>query len=130
MTRVLTLLIFLAIAASQPVLSESVTVWATNSASGQLGMPRGGALASIYLSHLKCKPGLFTASPARPLPFQLAGVQVVVNGALAPTLAVYIPAPGETSRAQMNIQVPMERNATLNADGTEPSFSQPYSYRE
>ncbi|MCZ2147881.1 MAG: hypothetical protein LC126_08885, partial [Bryobacterales bacterium] len=43
----------------------------------------------------------------------------IVNGALAPILAVYIPAPGETSRAQVNIQVPMERNATLNTDGSE-----------
>jgi uncharacterized protein (TIGR03437 family) len=119
MSSVFTLLALLGIAASPPVLSQSVTVWVTNPASNQLGMPRGGALASIYLSRLNGKPGLYTAPPAGPLPFRLADVQVIVNGALAPILAVYIPAPGETSRAQVNIQVPMERNATLNTDGSE-----------
>jgi len=117
MARIMSFGILLA-AALQPVLCQSVTVWVTNPASNRLGMPRGGALASIYLSRLNGKPGLYTAPPAGPLPFRLADVQVIVNGALAPILAVYIPAPGETSRAQVNIQVPMERNSTLGLNGS------------
>ncbi|MCZ2152033.1 MAG: hypothetical protein LC126_30180 [Bryobacterales bacterium] len=118
MARTILFVILMAAAASQTASCQTLTLWVTDSASLQFGMPRGGALATIFLSGLEGKPGLYTAPPAGPLPFRLAGLQVLVNGALAPILAVYIPREGEKAQAQINFQVPLERNATLHPDGT------------
>jgi uncharacterized protein (TIGR03437 family) len=87
-----------------------------NAASFREGMPSGGALATIFCSGLGEAPGMYTASP--PLPFKLAGVEVTVNGAPSPILAVYIPAPGQSAPAQINFQVPVERNSTFDPLGT------------
>jgi uncharacterized protein (TIGR03437 family) len=82
-------------------------------------MPFGGGLASIFVSGLTGTPGLVTASSALPLPYQLAGVSVGVNGAAAPILAVFIPEPGSAGYAQINIQIPSERNETLTSHGMD-----------
>jgi uncharacterized protein (TIGR03437 family) len=84
-----------------------------NAASFQSGMPSGGALATVFCSGLGGSPGTYTAPPTSPLPFKLAGVQVRVNAASAPILGVYIPGPGQSALAQINFQVPIERNTTL-----------------
>jgi hypothetical protein len=46
------------------------------------------------------------------LPYNLAGVEVFVNDALAPVLAVVIPAQPTSQLEQINFQVPIERNVT------------------
>jgi len=92
------------------------TITVVNSASFQPGMPHGGALATIFLSPSVTgwpgKPGLYGAPPSAPLPPELQNFRVYVNGAVAPILALVIPS-DPTASAQINIQVPLERNATL-----------------
>src|ERR1022692_3041174 len=88
-----------------------------NSASFQPGMPRGGALASIFVSGLTGTPGITVAPSLSLLPQELAGITVTVNGATAPILAVAIPSKGQNG--QINIQVPLERNSTLQPDGSD-----------
>jgi len=87
-----------------------------NAASFQPGMPSGGALATVFVSGLSLFPpnaGTFVAPPGAPLPYTLDDVQVFVNGALAPILAVVALAPGYlVPPQQINFQVPMERNST------------------
>ena len=49
--------------------------------------------------------------PARPSPFELDGVSVVIDGlAFAPILVVSVP---QSGNAEINFQVPLERNASL-----------------
>jgi uncharacterized protein (TIGR03437 family) len=86
-----------------------------NSASFQPGMPRRGALASVFVSGLTGPPGITVAPSLSLLPQELAGITVTVNGATAPILAVAIPSKGQNG--QINIQVPLERNSTLQSDG-------------
>jgi uncharacterized protein (TIGR03437 family) len=81
-----------------------------DAATGLLGLPMGGTLATIYVSGLIGTPGLAVAPSSSPLPFELAGVRVAVNNAAAPILAVVIPAPGSSTPGQINFQVPLERN--------------------
>jgi len=88
-----------------------------NSASFQPGMPRGGALASIFVSGLTGTPRITVAPSLSLLPQELAGITVTVNGATAPILAVAIPSKGQNG--QINIQVPLERNSTLQSDGSD-----------
>lgn len=83
-----------------------------NSASFQPGVPDGGALASVFVSGLSGEPGLVTAPPSEPLPQELSGVQVTVNGWVAPILAVYIPTPDQNAYGQVNFQVPAQRYVT------------------
>ena len=78
------------------------------------GLPSGGALATAFVSGVTgagIKPGTFAAPSSSPLPFSLDGVAVSVNGAPAPILFVYVPASGESAYAQINFQMPFERNA-------------------
>ena len=74
------------------------------------GLPNVGSLASIYVSGLTGAPGLYLPTTALPLPFQLAGINVTVDGVLAPILAVYIPPTEQKTNALINIQVPLEWN--------------------
>jgi len=96
-----------------------------NAASFQLSMPTGGALATVFCSGLsglpsyQPQPGLFVAPPGAPLPYVMDGIAIQVNGALAPILSVYIPASGQTAPAQINFQVPIERNATYDPINTD-----------
>jgi uncharacterized protein (TIGR03437 family) len=96
-----------------------------NSASYEAGLPSGGALGTIFCPALPGKPGLYVASASSPLPFELAGLQVFVNRAPAPLLAVYVPAPGTAVQAQINFQVPLSRPITASGvlDQTEISIS-------
>ncbi len=88
-----------------------------NAASFQPGLPDGGSLATIFCSGLDSsltgQAGTVIAPASSPLPTQLAGVQVSINGAPAPILAVVIPQAGDPTNAQINFQVPIERNVSL-----------------
>jgi len=94
------------------------SIGVVNSASYAGGMPTGGALATLFVTGASSsqvpgpKPGVYQPSPSVPLPTSLQGWQVLVNGAYAPILAVVIPEPPATT-VQINIQVPLERNATI-----------------
>jgi len=79
----------------------------TNSASYATGLPFGGGLATIFLSGLSGMNGILSAQ-SFPLPTEIAGVSVKVNGELAPILAV---ASTESSQ-QINFQVPFDQQAT------------------
>jgi uncharacterized protein (TIGR03437 family) len=94
---------------SQPKIQAVV-----NSASFQTGMPSGGALATIFISGVAGTPGVYVAPASEPLPSTLQGFEVVVNGAKAPILAVIIPA-DPAANTQINIQVPLERDASFGA---------------
>ena len=59
-----------------------------NAASFQTGMPNVGGLASIFVSCLTGTPGLVTAQ-SLPLPSQLAGISVAIDGIPGPILAIY-----------------------------------------
>jgi uncharacterized protein (TIGR03437 family) len=81
-----------------------------NAASFQPGLPSGGSLATMFCSGLNnLKAGTYLASSS-PLPYTLGGLTVTVNNGVAPLLAVVIDSSGN---AQINFQVPMERNASL-----------------
>jgi hypothetical protein len=115
MYRKIVFCFFLAVA---PQARAQLTIQAVvNAASYQEGLPLGGGLASIFVSGLTGTPGLTAAPTSQPLPNTLAGVQVTVNGAFAPILAVYVPPSGSAAYGQINIQVPLERNATIQTNG-------------
>jgi len=76
-----------------------------NSASYAPGLPFAGGLATVFLKGLTGINGIIAADNY-PLPTQLAGVSVKVNGELAPLLAVAsLPDGGQ----QINFQVPFDR---------------------
>lgn len=84
-----------------------------NAASFTSGLPCGGALATAYVSGLPgLTAGAYIAPSSGPLPISLGGVQVLVNGAAAPLLAVVIPS-DPSAEVQANFQVPPERNVSL-----------------
>jgi uncharacterized protein (TIGR03437 family) len=58
------------------------------------------------------KLGTYVASSSL-LPYELGGLQVLINDAAAPMLAVVITPAGQSARAQINFQVPLERNSSL-----------------
>jgi uncharacterized protein (TIGR03437 family) len=93
-----------------------------NSASFQPGLPAGGSLATAFCSNLThtgdIKPGIYVASS--PLPYELGGLSVTVNGFPAPILAVVITSSGAVWNAQINFQVPLERNISLLGPGVFP----------
>ena len=74
-------------------------------------------MASIFVSGLTGTPRITVAPSLSLLPQELAGITVTVNGATAPILAVAIPSKGQNG--QINIQVPLERNSTLQSDGSD-----------
>src|SRR5581483_5072132 len=84
-----------------------------NSASYEPGLPAGGALATLFCTGVPGTPGLYVAPSGASLPFALSGIHIEVNSILAPVLAVFIPGPGQTAPAQVNFQVPVERNVSL-----------------
>jgi hypothetical protein len=69
------------------------------------GLPFAGSLATVFLHGLMGINGIIAADNF-PLPTQLAGVSVKVNGELAPILAV-ASLPGDWQ--QINFQVPFDR---------------------
>lgn len=104
------------LATSFPAFAEFSSCNLGNPTSRAPGIPRGGALATITCSGIRGGPGLVRAPSSSPLPFVLAGTRVLVNGALAPILSVYLPA-DESTPAQIVFQVPLERNSTIPSDG-------------
>ena len=101
------------IALSEPVFSEVKVEAIVNAASYERGVPAGGSLATVFLSGTTLRPGTYLAPQTGPIPYQLGGIQVNVNGALAPLLAVIVPPPEQARLVQINFQVPLERNASL-----------------
>jgi uncharacterized protein (TIGR03437 family) len=99
-----------------PLNAQQQTVTVFNSASMEAGMPRGGALATVFVTPppggwgSTLVPGVYPQSP--PLPSSAQGFTVLVNGASAPILAVAV-SNNPNASVQINIQVPMERNASL-----------------
>jgi uncharacterized protein (TIGR03437 family) len=94
---------------SQPKIDAVV-----NAASFQSGLPAGGSLATAFCSNItdtKIKPGVYVASS--PLPYELGGFGISVNGFLAPILAVVVTSSGRSMNAQINFQVPSERNISV-----------------
>jgi len=97
-----------------------------NSATFQSGLPSGGALATIFCTGLPLstvKPGTYIAPASSPLPYALGGLYVVINNAPSPLLAVVITSSGQTASAQINFQVPLERNASLRPATPPSSYS-------
>jgi uncharacterized protein (TIGR03437 family) len=86
-----------------------------NSASFESGLPSGGGLATVFCSFPggTGSPGTYLPSSSSPLPSTLAGNGVSVNGVDAPILAVVETQSNGTLYAQVNFQVPMERNVSL-----------------
>jgi uncharacterized protein (TIGR03437 family) len=78
-----------------------------NAASFHPGLPSPGGLASLFVTGLNVT-GVQTAS-GYPLPTELAGVTILVQGVPAPILAVAGAPDG--SYQQINFQVPFETNA-------------------
>lgn len=90
-----------------------------NAASFQSGLPSGGSLATIFCTGLtNVAAGAYVASSS-PLPYVLGGLSVVVNNGPAPLLAVVIASSGN---AQINFQVPLERNASLLPIQAQPAY--------
>jgi uncharacterized protein (TIGR03437 family) len=121
MIRVLCLTAF----AAPPVWSDVRVHSIRNSASPDWGTPRGGSLATIDCSGLVGPPGLVTAPAGAPLPFKLRDIGVILSGASAPILSIYIPTAEEAAAGvlqQIHIQVPMERNATVSQVGARDSI--------
>jgi uncharacterized protein (TIGR03437 family) len=93
--------------------SQPAIVSVVNSASFQTGMPAGGALATSFVSGLGAlKPGTYVAPAAKPLPYTLGGVTLVINNDYAPLLAVIVPS-DPAAYVQVNFQVPLAANASL-----------------
>src|SRR3974390_836068 len=59
-----------------------------NAASYEAGVPRGGALASIFCTGLLDINGTILPQPSSPLPSSLHDVQVRINGGTAPILSI------------------------------------------
>lgn len=98
-----------AFALAQPQITAVV-----DSASFQPGLPAGGGLATLFCSGVvSVNPGTYLPTSSSPLPNQLAGFQISVNLAWAPILAVVVTTSGGTNYAQINFQVPIERNVSL-----------------
>ncbi len=112
------ILAFSSLAWGQPQIPSVV-----NSASFETGLPAGGALATLFVSGVSGSPGIHTAPPGQALPLSLAGIQISVNSAFAPILAVIIPPSGSSGYTQINFQVPMERNASPSANSFLGNFS-------
>jgi uncharacterized protein (TIGR03437 family) len=117
-SSILRLSCWLAVASSALAQSPQI-VAVVNAATFKSGLPTGGALATVFVSGLNdpkyFHPGLCVAS-ALPLPNQLASIRVSVCNGIAPLLAVSIPPLGSSDYAQVNFQVPLERNVGLLSD--------------
>jgi uncharacterized protein (TIGR03437 family) len=100
--------LFLAVALQA---QEIVILNVTNAATFDPGMPRGGALASIFCTGLTGISGTVAAATSNPLPRMLAGVSVRINDGTAAILSVS----QLQDYQQINIQVPAERDAGLPA---------------
>lgn len=82
----------------------------TNGASFSSGLSLPGGVASIFCTNLTGIPALVAASGA-PLPMELGGVSVLIDGHPAPLYSVS----DSGGVQQINIQVPFETIANINA---------------
>jgi len=77
-------------------------------------IPRGGALAQFICRDLPGTAGVWGAPEGAPVPFRLAGFELLWNGAHAPILSVFLPTAAEVAAGasqRILFQVPLERNA-------------------
>ena len=123
MTRFITLVALLAVTASQANSQLQIT-GVVNSASFQSGLPAGGGLATVFCSGTDpsgaLRPGTYISSTSSPLPYELGGLGVGINYASSPVLAVVIASSGQSLNAQINFQVPIDRNASLTIHDNYP----------
>jgi uncharacterized protein (TIGR03437 family) len=107
------------VAASPMAWSQPQVTAVVNAATFQAGLPSGGGLATLYCTSpvTSAPPALYLPASSSPLPNTLIELQVAVNGAYAPILAVVVTESGGVSHAQINFQVPMERNVSLPNSG-------------
>lgn len=92
--------------------SQLIINGVANAASFEPGLPVGGSLAAVCVYGFTGPAGIAYAASSAPLPSALAGVQVTVNGALVPILAVEFT--GQSGLcSEVTFQVPLERNATI-----------------
>ncbi len=92
-----------------------------NAATYEPGLPRGGALATMFVSGFRfLTPGSYIANPAQGLPAELDGFKIGIDYGQAAMLAVVTPASGPTAVTQINFQVPYERNGTPDVGPTAP----------
>ena len=85
-----------------------------NAVTWKPGLPAAGALATIFCSGTFALPeGTHAADLSSPLPYTMGGVLVTVNHGSAPILYVSITQGPIRQAAQINFQVPAERNSTL-----------------
>ena len=98
------LLVYFALGAVAPsvVYCQIGNIVVTNAASFQPGMPQSFSISTIFCTGLNVQ-GIMSAQTF-PLPYNLAGVTVTVNGAAAPLFAVA----NLGSYQQVNFQVPLE----------------------
>jgi uncharacterized protein (TIGR03437 family) len=98
------------IAWSQPQITAVV-----NAATFQPGLPSGGGLATLYCTGpvTSAAPGVYLPASSSSLPNTLVEIQVAINGAYAPILAVVVTKSNAVLYTQVNFQVPMERNVSL-----------------
>ncbi|MGO9259082.1 MAG: hypothetical protein ACLQU1_22590 [Bryobacteraceae bacterium] len=115
--------LFVSLAATPCAVGQVKILSVVNSASFQPGLPSGGALATVFCSGLSLAPGTYLAPATGPLPLSPAGIQVVVNNAVAPILAIVVPQPADAAPAQINFQVPPERNSTSLSASDGGSFA-------
>jgi uncharacterized protein (TIGR03437 family) len=79
----------------------------TNAASFRSGLPHPGGLASMFVEGLDISGSIVAGPP--PLPLELAGVSISVDGRNAPILAV---ADIGNGKQQINFQVPFDAKST------------------
>jgi hypothetical protein len=84
----------------------------TNAASFAPGLPMPGGLATIFVHGLN---GAGTVTATSPLPTELAGISILVQGIPAPILAVAnLPVENPIGTQQIDFQVPVEANTLVN----------------
>jgi uncharacterized protein (TIGR03437 family) len=105
--KALSLSVLIAAIAIQTAAAQIRDLVVTDAAAFTPGLPYYGSLASVFCTGLTGIGGIQTATQY-PLPFQIAGVSVTVNGAAAPLLAVA----DLGSYQQINIQVPELQDGT------------------
>ena len=121
----------IAVAAAAPSGAQPKITAVVNSATFVSGLPRGGALATVFCSGLQdfFPPSIYVAPQTKPLPTVLDGfVSVEVNGFFAPILAVVV---GTDGTGQINFQVPPGRDAitsSLTGSGVLVACHDQYSY--
>ena len=93
--------------------AQIANIVVTSASTFETGMPPQGSIASVFCTGLTHATGV-VAAPGSPLPYELAGVRVSVDGADAPIFAVA----ASSGFQQINIQVPLEAQFESSAEGS------------